>query len=269
MSRDESCRQTVTWSMLAWIMNKWEYIIYSLESRSAWDYLQHSQHGFQLVFSEGYVGGYFSQHVDGLQPHFLDLVVEHVDQEVQTLFGKAGGRASKLGQRLHCRNTDLLSNVRGGESTSGGKAWKYDISKNPRLRDENKLHHASLTKHLVLQAVNKGPAGPWGDEVDGVCVQFLLRSVVGPLPARGELSRREEFLGPFVGCVLPLEHRNRNVSGDVHVNVVKYKLWANFRYSLWDSTSASYPTFAPESEGWPAVSSPDTSEKSQQVHLSL
>lgn len=75
-------------------------------------YLQHSQHCVQLVFSQCYMGRDFSQHVDGLKPHFLDLVIEHIDQEVQTLFGKAGRRPSQLAQGLHCRYTDLWINIK-------------------------------------------------------------------------------------------------------------------------------------------------------------
>lgn len=39
------------------------------------------------------------------------------------------------------------------------------------------------TKHLILQAVDKSPTGPRGDEVDRVRVQFFFGSVVSPLPA--------------------------------------------------------------------------------------
>ena len=42
-------------------------------------YLQHGQDGVQLVLSQRDVGGDFSQHVDGLQPHFLNFVVEHIN----------------------------------------------------------------------------------------------------------------------------------------------------------------------------------------------
>ena len=53
-------------------------------------YLQHGQHGVQLVFSQGDVGGDPPQHMDGLQTHLFDLVVEHVHQEVQALLSEAG-----------------------------------------------------------------------------------------------------------------------------------------------------------------------------------
>lgn len=83
MSRDESWRHTGPRSVSA-CKPKWE------TWWTVFTYLQHSQHRVQLVLSQRYVGGDFSQHVDGLQSHFLDFVVEHVDQEVQTLFGEAG-----------------------------------------------------------------------------------------------------------------------------------------------------------------------------------
>lgn len=66
------------------------------------------------------------------------------------------------------------------------------------------LQHVSRTKHLILQTVNEGTAGPRGDEIHSVGVQFLLRGIVSPLPARGELSRSKELLGPFMGRTLPL-----------------------------------------------------------------
>lgn len=52
-------------------------------------------------------------------------------------------------------------------------------------------------------------ASPRGDEIDGVGVQFLLGSIIGPLPAGGELSRSKELFGPFVGRALSLNTENR------------------------------------------------------------
>lgn len=70
---------------------------------------------------------------------------------------------------------------------------------------QDMLHNVSLTKHLIFQAMNKGPTGPWCDEVDSVCVQFLFGGVISPLSARGELSRSEEVFGTFVSCTLSLD----------------------------------------------------------------
>lgn len=66
------------------------------------------------------------------------------------------------------------------------------------------------TKHLVLQTMNEGTAGPRGNEIHRVGVQFFLRGIISPLPARGELSRCKELLGPFVGCTLPLDTQENN-----------------------------------------------------------
>ena len=65
----------------------------------------------------------------------------------------------------------------------------------------------SLTVHLVLQAVHEGPAGPRGDEVDGVGVHLLLGGVVRPLPSGGELAGRVQLLGSLMGRALPLQGR--------------------------------------------------------------
>lgn len=51
--------------------------------------LEHSEHCVQLVLPEGDVGGDLPECVDGLQPHLLNLIVEHVHQEVQALLRKA------------------------------------------------------------------------------------------------------------------------------------------------------------------------------------
>lgn len=72
------------------------------------------------------------------------------------------------------------------------------------------LRHVLRTKHLVFQAVDEGPAGPRGDQVHSVCVQSLLGGVVGPLPARGELSRSKELFGSFMGRTLPLDTENKS-----------------------------------------------------------
>lgn len=70
------------------------------------------------------------------------------------------------------------------------------------------LRRASRTKHLILQTVDEGTAGPRGDEIHRVGVQFLFRGIVSPLPARGELSRSKQLLGAFVGRALPLNTEN-------------------------------------------------------------
>lgn len=154
-------------------------------------YLQHGQHRVQLVLPQRDVRRDFSQHVDGLQPHFLDLVVEHVDQEVEALLSEAGRRPGQLTQGLHRRDPDLC-----------GSGDEPVIRRGTGSRSKRT---APRTKHLVLQTVDEGTAGPRGDEVHRVGVQFLLGGVVGPLPAGGELSRSEELLGPFVGRTLPLD----------------------------------------------------------------
>lgn len=101
MSRDESCAQT------AKSQTQKRHSGFVIPDRSLLLYLQHGQHRVQLVLSERDVGGDFSQHVDGLQPHFLDLIVEHVDQEVETFLGEARRRPSEVAQRLHRCDTNL------------------------------------------------------------------------------------------------------------------------------------------------------------------
>lgn len=51
-------------------------------------YLQHSEHGVELVLAQGDVVGDLTQDVDRLQPHLLNLIIEHVHQEIQALLCK-------------------------------------------------------------------------------------------------------------------------------------------------------------------------------------
>lgn len=84
-------------------------------------------------------------------------------------------------------------------------AMKFDMEILILLRNKTELHNVSLTEHLILQAMNKGTTGPWGNEADSVCVQFLFGGVIGPLSTRGELSRNKEVFGPFMSCTLSLD----------------------------------------------------------------
>ena len=78
----------------------------------------------------------------GLETDSLDLVIEHVNQEVEGHGRQPGVPYRQRRQRFHCRG--------------------------PHARE------------LVFQAVDEGPARSEGHEVHRVGVQLFLGSVVGP-----------------------------------------------------------------------------------------
>lgn len=117
---------------------------------------------------------------------------------------------------------------------------RLHLERNSLLRNKDMQHHVSRTKHLVLQAVHKGTAGTWGDEVNSVCVQFLLRGVVSPLSARGELSRRKEVLGPFMGRTLPLDRQGGEEKAVSGGSYFVHRLWIEKQISC-KQTSVTHP----------------------------
>ena len=64
-------------------------------------YLEYTQHPVQLVFSEYDVPTDLRQTVNGIQSHFVNLIIKHVNEEILGECGKHGRLCGELAQRVN------------------------------------------------------------------------------------------------------------------------------------------------------------------------
>ena len=112
--------------------------------------LEDVQHDVELVLAQPEVAADLPEAADGVEADCLDLVVQHVDEEILRQFREGRRVGRQLAERVH----------RGV----------------PHL------------EQLVLESVHEGAARSAGNERHRVRVDIVLRRVVGPLLARRPLA---------------------------------------------------------------------------------
>ena len=73
-----------------------------------WEIFQNTQDGLQLIFSKHNVATDLPQAVNGIQTNALDLVVKHVDEEIEGQASKVGMLLSQFTQRVNRGRTNLV-----------------------------------------------------------------------------------------------------------------------------------------------------------------